>query len=1152
MRQSQTIPPETSLRPFVIFSLIVHAVLFMLITVLILGQRWKVEKQESLFIDDVKKEESRIEDEQKRAHEEAMKTLLADQVKAEMETLVEDQLELADEARLIEMTQADIDARLSEYDASLDLDALMNASLWELSDALRNKSFEQMRANLKQMKRDMLLSQVRRYIREHVAPELKRRIDDRLKRELGRRIEDEAARQSSSEKRQRLTGAQKTLDAAVRELGSVRAEQTRVEQSIARARLSDAGQRETSVARREAIAAEHVEEALSQVERSSAELAPKAAALKDVKSADAIAPAVTLAQTAITRAATSQDVARKIDRKKEPQKAKTARAEADKVRAEAKAAGGEATERMARRIAALKALSKEIQTETRKREPDAIQQAVVEVASKAVEDEIRQRVENEVTQTAVPTAADRIVKALDKELKRRNLDDQTFRKFLEMDIRKALDEEMQRRKPDAHLALLKTEKRFALQDRKTLDQARREVDAVAKKLRALAAEQEAFRDKVPVETPSRDAMKQHLLADRVRTTREEAGRALESARKATLFGDAQVAEASRRVSDPAAEKSATEAARAMEREVVLDAKKMMAETAEKLHQAAQAMEALGKRLAEEAAGVKQRALAVDLAKALGEEAATKAIGKVTEGARKVSEQQVKPQVQWAARTVDVSGVAGDEAQAEALAKMAELDSKLDQVAENIAEGRNLADYLGMGLPGPGQGMGPGGLPSVENLPWTLPYGRRMSQINLRAYENFVKDMRDRLNPENYYSEEGGASDVATRAESRSQERPAIIYVDALPDEEAKADDAGKVEKKREVPKPQFQTLSFGAAAMMETPPVIDGDLSDWGTLRHGLKMQYKGSSLKKVAGGPTIYVRWSPDGLYFGYTVKDPNGIQPCPKNSWDGDCLEVMVDMANSRRPDAYMNVDSQKFQLTPFGAKGKKGLRVWEMGRGLRGLRMAVGYPDLTGVKGKSAAKLLPGGYSVEGFISRRALAKPLLKSGKYVGLNFSLNQGTESGYQWSASQQLQTWRRPDTWGDLLLLGSDARLRFVTDDPTSDEAVRGIVPNDVVHIEVADADMNLNTRKVDRIAAELSVKGGATRLFVVLGETGPSTGVFRASVNTQPYFMAPRENTLNVRSGDTIKLDYTDARAEYGEKNRKVTADLPVGWPVMRLGSN
>jgi len=297
-------------------------------------------------------------------------------------------------------------------------------------------------------------------------------------------------------------------------------------------------------------------------------------------------------------------------------------------------------------------------------------------------------------------------------------------------------------------------------------------------------------------------------------------------------------------------------------------------------------------------------------------------------------------------------------------------------------------------------------------------------------------------------------------------------------------------------------------------------------------------------------MRWSPDGLYFGYTVDDPNGIQPNPEQSWDGDCIEIMIDMANSKRESAYENIDAQKFQLTPFGAKGNKDLRVWEMGRGLRGLRMAVGYPDEEGVKGHAAATDHGGSYTVEGFISRRALSKPLLVPGKYVGLNFSLNRGGDATtYQWSASQQLQSWRRPDTWGDVLLLGSDAKLAFITamDD---DQPVEAVVPGDLLHVQVIDADMNLNTRKTDRVSAQLYMKSGASTLFVVLEETGVNTGVFRASVNTQPYFMEPRENTLNVRSGESIELHYTDARTEYGEKDRRLSMTLPVGWAVMQMG--
>ena len=260
------------------------------------------------------------------------------------------------------------------------------------------------------------------------------------------------------------------------------------------------------------------------------------------------------------------------------------------------------------------------------------------------------------------------------------------------------------------------------------------------------------------------------------------------------------------------------------------------------------------------------------------------------------------------------------------------------------------------------------------------------------------------------------------------------------------------------------------------------------------------------------------------------------------------MIDMSNTRLPNAFRNPYSQKFSFTPFGCRGSTAVTVWEMGRGLRGLAMAKDYPDLKGTMGKVAAKLTPDGYSVEIFLSRDALVSPTLVPGKYIAVNFSVNIDIGKGYQWSASQHIGTWQRPDTWGDLLLLGSDAKLRFIAPDLKSHQALEGIVPGVPVGLEITDADMNLNTLKVDRVAAELTCRGLGSSLFVVLRETGPNTGVFRASVDTQPYFMPPRENTLNVRSGETIEFTYSDARTEYGESNRRVSAELPVGWPALQ----
>lgn len=1147
MHQRPISSGQSSLRPYLVVSIIIHLLLCSLITVGILSERHKVEKQEALFIADVLGEQQRLEEQEKQARREATKDLLSDQAMSEMEQLVSDQLEPKDETQLLELTQEDIQERVDEWDAAMELEALLNEQFHDLSDELREGAFEDVRGNLKQMKQDLLLTQVRSFIRDRVAPEIKQRIDEKLKHELGERIKTEAAKQANTEKSQRLAEADADLKSAVSALAAVKASQDRVTTELGRSRLGNASRAQETVETSEQAASAKVAAALARVEQTAPTLKEQAVALRDSAAAQRLRPAVDEAGKKAGAATLAEKAVLTNDPKAAPEAHKAAREKADQDRAVATEKSRETSAILASRIAELQALAKEVAAARANRQPDDIERRVVEVAAQEVEAAVREKVESEVTETAVPAAADRIVKALDPDLKKRRLDDEKFREFLEKDIRQALEEEMNRQKPDPELALLKTEQHFDLQDRASIEEAREEIAEVARKLSKLADRQEVFRDEVPVETPSRDAMKQHLLADEIRTVRQQAGRALEAARKATLLHDSKVAEAERQIRNPAVEKTAVEAARAMEREVVSDAKQMMAEVAQDLRASADSMLQLEQALTAEAGAVRERAAQhVDLKEALGPEKAEASVTKVKEAADRAVEQYVRNEVNWAVRSVNLTGILGDEDQVEALAKMAELEGQLDQIAENVEEGRSLADALSLGILGPGQGVGPGGLPSVEDLPWTLPYGRNMSRINLRAYEAFIKDMRDRLNPDNYYSEEETNDDVATRAETTVDALPAVIFLDELP---ATLDP--KVDEAREVPRPDFETLEFGAAAMMENCPSIDGDLSDWGELRHGLKLLYTGSSLTKVKDGPTVYVRWSPDGLYFGYTVQDPNGIQPCPEFSWKGDCLEIMVDMANSRRPEAYLNVDSQKFQLTPFGCQGKKYLTVWEMGRGLRGLQMARGYPDPEGIKGKSAARQHDGGYTVEGFISRRGLAKPLLIPGKYVGLNFSLNQGEGlSGYQWSASQQLQTWRRPDTWGDLLLLGSDAKPTFTTG-ADSDDKCSGIVPDEVVYIRVDDADMNINTRKIDRVPAELVVKDGGASLFVVLAETGANTGVFRASVSTQAYFMEPREETINVRSGRSLQLVYTDARTEYGEKNRKVTAELAVGWPVMQLGS-
>ena len=144
--------------------------------------------------------------------------------------------------------------------------------------------------------------------------------------------------------------------------------------------------------------------------------------------------------------------------------------------------------------------------------------------------------------------------------------------------------------------------------------------------------------------------------------------------------------------------------------------------------------------------------------------------------------------------------------------------------------------------------------------------------------------------------------------------------------------------------------------------------------------------------------------------------------------------------------------------------------------------------------------------------------------------------------------SWCKPETWGDVLLLGSDGELSC-TSLGGDNEPLTGILPGEPLRVEVKDADMNVYPSKRDRVSVSCQVKGTQQPLLMILKETESNSGVFEGSVNTQAHYKEIVENTLNVRGGDHIEVLYSDARAAFGEKNREVKTECVVGWPVTQL---
>ena len=476
--------------------------------------------------------------------------------------------------------------------------------------------------------------------------------------------------------------------------------------------------------------------------------------------------------------------------------------------------------------------------------------------------------------------------------------------------------------------------------------------------------------------------------------------------------------------------------------------------------------------------------------------------------------------------------------------IASLLGKVGQLQDNLAQGRP-----GVGLEGAGLGLGMGGMgPGMGN---GMPAGRmdlyasRFAAFNAEEIEKYGAYLRNRSDPSNFYKDASEAEGTATVAQPVNPgDLPAMVYFDPEKAGPPAAPAAAAAERK--VPDPSFKTVAFGAAAMMDHPVTIDGDLSDWGPLAHPIPTRFRSDGVP-VTDPTQVYVRWTPDGLYIGYTTKKVGPIVP---DAHAGDCIEVWLDGQNVRRKQMSDSPTSQQIFLAPFGYQGDPTPAIVEVGRGMRGLKAFAHYVDRTGSLGRVAAKMIPGGYSVEAFLSRKAIAYPNLVPGAYLAFNFSVNRGVDltTWEQWSAPKSMVTWDKPDTWGDLLLLGTDAKARFTSfDDPT--KPAQPLIPGQPLAFEIQDKDMDLNPHKRDQVPAVLRVKGEKDGLVVILEETTNDSGIFRASINTQSYEAPPKANTLNIRGGDSVELIYNDLRTEYGETDRVVTADLPVGTPVLRL---
>jgi len=483
--------------------------------------------------------------------------------------------------------------------------------------------------------------------------------------------------------------------------------------------------------------------------------------------------------------------------------------------------------------------------------------------------------------------------------------------------------------------------------------------------------------------------------------------------------------------------------------------------------------------------------------------------------------------------------------------------RLETLIANIKAGRGgasdsslaaaLAALLGNG-PGSGPGSGPGGPANNSNFDFdgSGRWGGSGRNFKEDEYQMLLARLAGR--PANA----GATSDlqrVAGDPVTASATAGGLLPPERIVSLATAPPPPAVIEVPAEIQPPPFPSATNTAAPYASRRPVIDGDLADWNLNAPRAEVRLLENNTH-LATGPDVFLQWRAEGLYFAYRLADAGGIQISDGAPYHGDCVELFVDTTNSRALRMRDSNSANQYFFMPFGFKGDP-TRSFERAGG--GTAVPVGQ-DLAALNSSRTisfctAKKEPGGYTVEGFLSIEALRRRLAP-GIYLGFDVSVSPDFDfkNQIQWAAAKSLGNWDRPNTWGDLLLLGTTARLTFRN--ATGSER-RVAVASESLEMEVADADMNLDSGARETVAVKIARKGGAGAQVLLLTETGPDTGVFKAPLLLQGAGENGRRGALAVAGGDVVELTYIDAVNASGAHNQPIAQQLEIGWPVMRFSA-
>ncbi len=229
----------------------------------------------------------------------------------------------------------------------------------------------------------------------------------------------------------------------------------------------------------------------------------------------------------------------------------------------------------------------------------------------------------------------------------------------------------------------------------------------------------------------------------------------------------------------------------------------------------------------------------------------------------------------------------------------------------------------------------------------------------------------------------------------------------------------------------YQRLSelggVALAAYAKEPPIIDGDISDWGSV--GAPSVHIPAHIGQILGfkdyggkndlSATFRAAWDFSYLYLGFNVSDNTHHIVAGKRLWKGDSIQVAFDPLRNRTGGGF---DENVYEYG-FGCRGN-GIERWAW---QLGAKMCGSINDI-----KIAAKPTTYGLVCEIAFPWETLTPLTPSPGRAFGFTFLVNDNDGSGrrgwIEWTPG--IGSCKDPASYGTMLLASpDDATLSLITD---------------------------------------------------------------------------------------------------------------------------